>query len=63
MTQAPTPRLRVLDLYSGTGSITKAFHGHEVTSLDLDPRFGPTICKDVFEWEYSALPSGLYDVI
>ena len=65
MAQSPAPRLRVLDLYSGSGSITKAFHafGHEADSLDLDPRFGPTICKDVFEWDYSALPSGLYDVI
>ena len=63
MDPAQAPRLRVLDLYSGTGSITKAFHEQEVTSLDLDPRFGPTICKDVFDWDYSALPSGTYDVI
>ena len=63
MDPAQAPRLRVLDLFSGTGSITKAFHEHEVTSLDLDPRFGPTICKDVFDWDYSALPSGTYDVI
>ena len=62
MTQA---RLRVLDLFSGTGSITKAFRslGHSVDSLDLDPRFQPTICVNVLDWEYKQLPRGRYDAI
>ena len=58
-----TAHLRVLDLFSGTQSITRAFRasGHEVDSLDLDPRFQPTFCVDVLEWGYQLLPR--YDVI
>jgi hypothetical protein len=60
-----TPPLRVLELFSGTGSITKAFRGasHEVDSLDIDPRFGPTFCIDLLDWDYRALPRGYYDVV
>ena len=43
--------MKVLDLWSGTGSATKAFEdaGHEVISVEIDPRFNPTICKDIME--------------
>ena len=60
-----TARLRVLDLFSGTGSITKAFRnlGHEVVSLDLDPRDAPTICANILDWQYKTLPRGHFDVI
>ena len=60
-----TARLRVLDLFSGTGSITKAFRalGHRVDSLDLDPRFEPHLCVNILEWNYKALPRGHYDVV
>ena len=55
-----TARLKVLDLFSGTGSITTAFRraGHEVDSLDLDPRFAPTFCTNVLAWDYKARPRG-----
>ena len=57
--------MRVLDLFSGTGSITSAFRasGHECDSLDIDPRFGPTFNANVLDWDYRALPPGHYDVI
>ena len=60
-----TARLKVLDLFSGTGTIATAFRraGHEVDSLDLDPRFSPTLCVNVLEWKYKELPRGHYDVI
>ena len=60
-----TPRLRVLDIFSGTGSITKAFRAatHEVISLDLDPRGAPTICVNLLDWRYKTLPRGHFDVI
>jgi site-specific DNA-cytosine methylase len=56
--------LRALDLFSGTGSITKAFRaaGHECDSLDLDARFNPTYCANVLTWDYEALPRDSYDV-
>ncbi len=58
-----TRALRVLNLCSGTHIITKAFRGHSVDSLDLDPRHGPTFCVNILEWEYKLLPRGYYDVI
>ena len=60
-----TARLRALDLFSGTGSITKAFRnsGHECDSLDLDPRFQLTFCVNIMEWDYRALSPGSYDAI
>ena len=60
-----TARLRVLDLFSGTGSITKAFRtsGHECDSIDMDPHFAPTFCVNILAWDYMALPRGHYDVV
>jgi hypothetical protein len=58
--------MRVLELFSGTGSIGHVFRrrGHEVASLDLDPRCGADITCDVLEWDYEAhAPPGHYDVI
>ena len=41
--------MRLLELFSGTGSIGKAFSrlGWEVVSLDLSSKFAPTHCCDV----------------
>ena len=48
---------RLLELFSGTGSIGRAFaaSGWEVVSVDLDPKFQPTICCDVMELDEAAL--------
>ena len=42
---------RLLELYSGTGSIGRVFreNGWEVTSVDIDPKFEPTICCNVLD--------------
>jgi hypothetical protein len=58
------PVLRVLDLFSGTGSITKAFRnsGHEVISLDADPRGAPSICQNILDWNFKTLPRGHFDL-
>ena len=55
----------VLELFCGTKSIGRAFeeHGFEVVSLDRDPRFQPTICSDILEWDYTCYPPGYFDVI
>ena len=44
---------RLLELFSGTGSMGRAFAelGWEVTSLDVDPKAEPTICADICSWE------------
>ena len=45
---------RLLELFSGTGSIGRAFtaRGWEVISVDLDRRSNPTYCCDVAEWDW-----------
>ena len=57
--------MRLLELFSGTGSMGKAFEafGWEVVSLDIDPRFHPTICHDIRTWDYTAFPQGHFDFI
>jgi hypothetical protein len=59
------PVLRCLDLFSGTGSITKAFRnlGHEVISLDLDPRNSPDLCMNILDWSYKTLPRGFFTCV
>ena len=41
--------MKVLDLFAGLGGWSRAFayRGHDVVTLDIDPRFTPTICADV----------------
>ena len=53
--------MRLLELFSGTGSVGRAFQakGWEVTSVDSDPKVKPTICEDILAWE----PVGAYDMI
>ena len=48
--------MRILELFSGTGSIAKAARarGHEVVTLDICPKHSPTICMDLLEWDPSA---------
>jgi len=43
--------VKVLDLFCGLKGWSKAFEdrNHEVITLDIEPRFNPTICKDILE--------------
>ena len=54
---------RLLELFSGTGSIGRAFaaKGWEVVSVDLDPKFEPTICCDVMQLDERSL--GSFDMV
>ena len=57
---------RLLELFSGTGSVGRAFAelGWEVVSLDLDPKAGSTICADVCSWEPMPMfAPGYFDMI
>jgi hypothetical protein len=64
---APAPtKLRVLDLFSGTGSTAEAFReqGFEVVTLDFNPKFRPDICVDILEWDYAkAFKPGYFHTI
>ena len=53
--------MRLLELFSGTGSIGRAFPDFEVTSLDLVG--SPTLKMDIMDWDYKSLPPGSFDVI
>ena len=55
--------MRLLELFSGTGSIGRAFRdrGWEVVSVDLDPKFEPTVCCDIMELDETSL--GHFDMV
>ena len=54
---------RLLELFSGTGSVGRAFAdlGWDVVSVDLDPRANATYCCDIAEWDCMCV--GKVDVI
>ena len=58
--------MKILDLFSGTGSVEKvcAELGYEVVSLDICSKFNkPTIQADIMEWDYRQFQPGHFDVI
>ena len=57
--------LRLLELFSGTGSIGRAFEaqGWEVISVDLDPKAQATFRQDITRWDCAALLGKKIDVI
>ena len=63
--QPPAEKKRVLDLFSGTGSVGKVFaeNGYEVTSVDIERKYNPTWCGNVLEWNYKQYPRGYFNVI
>ena len=66
MEEAPTKKRLLLELFSGTGSIGKAFRaqGWDVISLDSDPKaFEATITKDILEFEVSELGGRTVDLV
>lgn len=54
--------MKLLDLFSGTGSVAKVARemGYDVVSLDLS---GADINIDVLTWDYTQYPAGHFDVI
>ena len=79
MEEAPKKRRLLLELFSGTGSIGKAFRAHDaqgrvageasssswdVVSLDSDPKAHEvTIAKDILEFEVSELDGRTVDLV
>ena len=47
-------KLRVLDLFSGTGSVAAVFRrqGYEVTTVDQDPKMKADVQVDILAWKY-----------
>ena len=57
--------MRLLELFSGTGSVGKAFReqGWEVISLDIKPRSGADIIADILSWDYTIFEKGHFDAV
>ena len=57
--------MRLLELFSGTGSVGRAFSekGWDVVSLDLDPKASCSIRCDVLDWDYTLFPTGFFDCV
>lgn len=57
--------MRILELFSGTGSIGNYFatQGWEVVSLDSDPKTEATIKGDILTWDHTVFPPGHFDAI
>jgi site-specific DNA-cytosine methylase len=55
--------MKLLELFSGTGSVGKAarFYGFEVVSLDRD--MDANIKTDIMDWDYREFPPQHFDVI
>ena len=49
---------RLLSLFDGTGVLSRTFRegGWSVQSLDINDKFGATICTDILLWDYSQEP-------
>lgn len=57
--------MRVLELFKGTGSISKycANHSWECISLDIDPSFDATHTCDILDFDYQQYPPDHFDII
>lgn len=57
--------MRLLELFSGTGSVRKAVGSQfdEIISLDLLSEFSPTICQDILSWDYMQFPADYFHTI
>lgn len=54
----PSSTLKILELFSGTGSFAKVAteRGHKVFTLDFDKQFNPDLCIDILDFDVSMLP-------
>ena len=55
--------MRSLELFSGTGSISKIMRerGWETVTLDADPKAHPDILCDIREWDFTEFPRNYFD--
>lgn len=56
---------RILELFSGTGSIGKVFakNGWEVVSVDVNPHANPTVVADIMTWNFHSFSPDSFDVV
>ena len=57
--------MRLLELFSGTGSVGRVFRarGWEVVSLDLDARACADITTNILDWDFKVFADDHFDCI
>jgi site-specific DNA-cytosine methylase len=57
--------MKLLELFSGTGSVNKAVGNmfDEIVSIDILPKFNPTECVNILDWDYHKYPPHYFDCI
>lgn len=57
--------MRLLELFSGTGSVRKAVGDRytEIVSIDILQKFAPTECCNILDWNYRQYPPGYFTAI
>ncbi len=58
--------MKVLELFKGSGSITKFYENNndvEVISLDILKKYNPTIVSDIMKFDYKQFDIGYFDII
>jgi hypothetical protein len=57
--------MRLLELFSGTKSVSKAAKslGWETVSLDIDPTHGPDLLQDIADFDPSRYPKDYFDYV
>jgi hypothetical protein len=58
--------MNILELFSGTGSISKTFKRRKdisITSLDIHPKYNPTICTNILKWNYKMFKPGQFLIV
>lgn len=58
--------MKVLELFKGSGSITKYYQNNddvEVISLDFEKKYNPTICIDIMEFDYKQYEPEEFEII
>ena len=58
-------RTRCLELFKGTGSVGRVCEemGYDVHSLDIKPKYDPTYCCDILDFDYKAFKPGYFTII
>ena len=55
--------LKLLELFSGTGSIGKVAVNYDFKVISLDKDMDATIKMDIMDWDYKVYPPHHFDVI
>ena len=57
--------MRLLELFSGTRSVSKVAKtlGWETVSLDMDPKYNPDLCMDILNFNEAQYPRDDFDFV